>query len=206
MRSMLLGECILRDDDFVTDKPFAEGLRGAHLHMLIIQWIRLQDPTRAFTPERPALPGQDFPGCGVGHEVMDMLLGLSERLGFSGILVCPEFAHNAVIYSRQFSFFDPAAQGRFEALCACQEDLSLATFAWAVHLGCVRDASSGDEFSWFHEEMIRPTDRTVERYLASEAYLDRVREAREAHAFRVDRERLASLAPLGPDGSPRLEA
>ncbi len=201
MRSMLLGECILRDDDFHTDEPFAGALRGRHLHMLIIQWVRLQDPTRSFTPERPALPGQDHPGCGVGREVVDMFLGLATRLDFSGIMVCPEFAHNAVMYSGQFRFFDPAAQGRFEALMRCLDGISLSEFAWGVELGCVVDETSGRPLRWFHEEMIRATDDVVQTYLDSPDYRGRVEAARAGHRFAFDRDRFSELDPLGADGS-----
>jgi hypothetical protein len=201
MRSMLLGEAILRDDAFVTQEQFAGPLRDRHMRMLIIQWVRLQDPTRSFTPERPALPGQDHPGCGVGREVMDLFLGLARRLTFSGIMVCPEFAHNAVMYAGQFRFFDPSAQGRFEALLTCLQDVSLAQFAWGVELGCVRDEASGKPLRWFHEEMIRPTDDLVQAYLDSPAYRERVGEARGAHRYVFDRDRFDELDPLRADGS-----
>ncbi|MBW2263338.1 MAG: hypothetical protein JRG91_15340 [Deltaproteobacteria bacterium] len=201
MRSMLLGECILRDDDFHTDQEFAGPLQGRHLHMLIIQWVRLQDPTRSFTPERPALPGQDHPGCGVGREVMDMFLGLAARLDFSGIMVCPEFAHNAVMYAGQFRFFDPETQGRFEALLRCLDGISLAEFAWGVELGCVVDETSGAPLRWLHEEMIRATDEVVQGYLDSPAYLEAVEGARGAHRFAFDRDRYNELDPLRADGT-----
>ncbi len=201
MRAMLLGEAILRDDDFVTDKPFAGSLRGRHLRLLIIQWVRLQDPTRSFTPERPALPGQDHPGCGVGREVMDLFRGLAARLDFSGIMVCPEFAHNAVMYSGQFRFFDPAAQGRFEALLACLDGVSLAELAWGVELGCVIDEAAGAPLRWFHEEMIRATDDVVQAYLDSRDYRGRVESARAASRFAFDRDRFDELDPLRADGS-----
>jgi len=200
-RRKLLGEAILRDDEYATDTPFSGSLRGRRLHLLVVQWIRLQDPTRPFTPERPALPGQDHPGLGVGRQVMDMLLGLSARRGLAGIMVCPEFVHNAVIYSSQFRFFDPAAQGRFEALISSLEGLTLAEIAWGVETGCVTD--SGKPFSWFHEEMIRPTGDLVTAHLESPAYADAARKERESHSYRFDMDLFRSMDPLLPDGSPR---
>ena len=201
MRSMLLGEAILRDDDFHTDEPFAGPLRGKHLRLLIIQWVRLQDPTRSFTPERPALPGQDHPGCGVGRQVMDLFLGLASRLDFAGIMVCPEFAHNAVMYSGQFRFFDPAAQGRFEALLPWLGELTLAQLAWGVELGCFVDGSTGKPLRWFHEEMIRPTGELIQAYLDSPQYRERVERARSSTSFSFNRDRFDELDPLRADGS-----
>jgi len=201
MRSMLLGEAILRDDDFVTQEAFAGPLRGRHLRMLIIQWVRLQDPTRSFTPERPALPGQDHPGCGVGREVMDLFRGLAARLDFSGIMVCPEFAHNGVMYASQFKFFDPAAQGRFEALLPWLGELTLAQFAWGVELGCFTDEQAGKPLRWFHEEMIRPTGELIRAYLDSPPYREGVERARSATSFAFNRDRYDELDPLRADGS-----
>ena len=205
MRSMLVGEAILRDDDFHTDEEFAGRLRGKHLRLLIIQWVRLQDPTRSFTSQRPALPGQDHPGCGVGREVMDLFRGLAARLDFSGIMVCPEFAHNAVMYSGQFRFFDPTAQGRFEALLPWLGELTLAEFAWGVELGCFTDERTGRPLRWFHEEMIRATGDAVQAYLDSPDYAARVRDAREAAGYVFDRDRYSELDPLRADGSAMIK-
>jgi hypothetical protein len=203
-RRWLLGETILRDGTLVTDAPFAGSLRGRTLRMLVVQWMRLQDPTRPFTSARPALPGQEHPGLGCGREVMDMLLGLAARLDFAGIMVCPEFAHNALIYSSQFGYFDPAAQGRFEALAGLLDSVPFALLAWAVQTGCVLDESTGRPFMWFHEEMIRPTNDLVQRYLGSARYREGVEASRALTRLRLDRDRLAAIDPLNPDGSPRV--
>jgi hypothetical protein len=200
---VLLGEAILRVGPFETDAPFAKGLHGERFAMLFIQWLRLQDPSRRFSRERPALPGQDHPGLGVGHEVVRMFLGMAERLKLGGLVSCPEFAHNAVLYEAVFRFFDPAAQGRFEALMAAATPRTLAELAWGVESGCVVDEATGASVCWSREEMICPTSPLLGEYLASDDYRGRADEARRACRFRFDRERYAALAPLRPDGSPR---
>jgi hypothetical protein len=196
--SHLLGETILRDDTFVSEADFAGTLRGRPLRMLFLQWVRLQDPTRGFSPDRPRLPGQAHPGLGVGREVMTMFLGLAERLGFGGIMVCPEFAHNARLYSAHFRFFDPGAQGRYEALAEAGRGLSLAEFAWGVEKGCVVEETSGRTFSWFHEEMLRATGGVIVDYLESDDYARRVEQARSRCRLRFDTGRLRALE-LPPD-------
>jgi len=194
----LVGEVILRADRFVTREPWAVVLHGREMRMLFVQWLRLQDPTRRFDDDRPALPGQDHPGLGVGRQVMAMFLGMTARLGFSGIMVCPEFAHNALLYAREFRFFDPRAQGRFEAICRARGELSLARFAWGVDRGCLVETSTGRTARWFHEEMVRARDEVLLGYLLSEPYERIVRETREALRFEFDGERLRALG--SPDG------
>ena len=200
---VLLGEAILRVGPFETDAPFAKGLRGERFPMLFIQWLRLQDPSRRYSRERPALPGQDHPGLGVGREVVKMFLGMAERLKLGGIVSCPEFAHNAVLYEAVFRFFDPAAQGRFEALMAAATQWTLAELTWGVESGCVIDEATGESVAWSREEMICPTSRLLREHLASADYRGRADEARRTCRFRFDRERYTALAPLRPDGSPR---
>ncbi len=199
-RRHLLGEAILKVRQFVTDAPFARMLAGRRFRMLFIQWLRLQDPTSPFSAVRPALPGQIHPGLGVGREVMSMFLGLASRLGFSGTMVCPEFAHNAVLYFSQFRFLDPASQGRFEALMRCIEGRTLAEFAWGVERGCVDDLATGRPFRWFHEEMLRATDPTLDQYLSSEEYLDGSSRARASTSLAMNQGRLAALGPIPPAG------
>ncbi len=198
-RPHLLGEVILRADSFVSRADFAGPLRDRPVRMLYLQWLRLQDPTRSFDASRPPLPGQEHPGLGVGREVMSMFLGLADRLGFSGIMVCPEFAHNAVLYSGQFSFFDPAAQGRFVALSRCLDHVTLAELSWAVQAGCVTDRISGRPFAWFHEEMLRATSGVIVDHVRSENYARLVSKNSGNHAYDVDLERLWAL-----DLPPRL--
>jgi len=197
-REGCVGEAFLRAGSFETDAPFAEALHGRRLTLLFIQWLRLQDPTRSFTAERPSLPGQDHPGLGVGREVMEMFLGMADRLHFGGIVSCPEFAHNAVLYAAEFRFLDPAAQGRFDALREACAGLPLTELAWGVDRGCLLDDATGASVAWAREEMVRPTDPALQEHFASEAYLARVDAARRACRWRFDRSRLPVLTPNGP--------
>lgn len=194
-RIWLLGEAFLRAADFETDAPFAEALHGRRMRMLYIQWLRLQDPSRPFAPDRPRLPGQDHPGLGIGREVMAMFLGMADRLRLAGIVSCPEFAHNAVLYKRTFRFFDPAAQGRFEALEAAAAGLRLADFAWAVEQGRVIDQETGRPFRWTREEMVCPTSPLLREHFESAVYHRRADEARRAARFRIE-----------PPSAPRADA
>ena len=189
----LLGEAFLHTDVFSTSAPFAPLLHGREVPLLFIQWLRLQDPTRAFAPDRPRLPGQDYPGLGVGREVVRMFLGMAERLGLGGIASCPEFAHNAVLYAAAFRFFDPAAQGRFEALQQSCAGLTLAELAWAVESGAVLDDSAGRPLAWARDEMICPTGDVLRAYLDSADYRERTAQARTTCRLRIDPLRSAAV-------------
>ena len=79
-----------------------------------IEWMLLQNPCQEFSPERPRLPGQDYPGLGLGREIMEVLRVLGWRLRVAAFDVNPHcYVHNAVLYARQFSFVEPEDQAFF---------------------------------------------------------------------------------------------
>ncbi|MBI5486414.1 MAG: hypothetical protein HY905_03690 [Deltaproteobacteria bacterium] len=188
----LLGEAFLRTGVWATTAPFAERLLDREVPLLFIQWLRLQDPTRTFAADRPRLPGQDHPGLGVGREVVRMFLGMAERLHLGGIASCPEFAHNAVLYEAVFRFFDPAVQGRFDALRDACSGLTLAQLAWAVETGRVVDESTGRPLRWTRDEMICPTGDALREHLESADYRERMAAARGTSHLRL-------VPPVPPD-------
>ncbi|MBI5500729.1 MAG: hypothetical protein HY907_10845 [Deltaproteobacteria bacterium] len=181
----LLGEAFLHTGVWTTTAPFAERLRNREVPLLFIQWLRLQDPTRPFGPDRPRLPGQDHPGLGVGREVVRMFLGMAERLHLGGIASCPEFAHNAVLYETVFRFFDPAVQGRFDALRDACAGLTLAELAWAVETERVVEDSTGTPVRWSRDEMICPTGDALREHLESREYRERMTAAKMACRLHV---------------------
>jgi hypothetical protein len=116
------------------------------MHLSIVEWLAMQNPRKEFTPRRPQLPGQRFPGLGVGREFAQMLryLSVEQRNGGpklicssfffflflilmcvadrDGLMEVPEHFHNAVIYSigQSYYFVNPSFQGYFvNLICKC---------------------------------------------------------------------------------------
>ena len=130
---------------------FNEGikhLRGyfgqKRLQMLVIEWLRLQNPRQSFG-ERMPLPGQMHPGLGIGSEIDSVLVGLATDSHRDGILNLPEHWYNAYLYtksSKPYKFMNPAFQGFFQSICDALEDdirtRGLPTVAWAIFRGLLR--------------------------------------------------------------------
>lgn len=130
---------------------FNEGikhLRGyfgqKRLQMLVIEWLRLQNPRQSFG-ERMPLPGQMHPGLGLGSEIDSVLVGLATDSHRDGILNLPEHWYNAYMYtksSKPYKFMNPAFQGFFQSICDALEDdiraRGLPTVAWAIFRGLLR--------------------------------------------------------------------
>lgn len=200
-REVLLAETALWLGDLTSPAPWAPLLHGRATRVLFIHWLRMQNPCAPFTPERPALPGQRHPGLGVGHEVMAVYRAMAHRLSCQGIAVCPEFAHAGLLYSKEYHFLDPAAEGRLQALVRDVGSQDLVRFSWAVHLGCV--SMDGLPYRWEPEEQVLGLAGPLAEHLGSSEWRQEVARARESHRFTVDEALLERLWPLDQQGAPK---
>ncbi|MFA6033426.1 MAG: hypothetical protein WC889_11050 [Myxococcota bacterium] len=188
-----IAEVTLHKGMFSTKAGFAEKLYGEVIPMVFIQWIRLQNPLRQFTAKRPQLPGQKFPGLGVGDRVMIMLSALGEKMKTEGLANTPEYPHNAVLYSQKFMYLNPETQGRLTALKRDLGKYALADGSWGIMLGCVREVRSGETFQWFKEEQILPIGPRLRYYFGSRAYKVAASTAASSVSYELDAGKLASL-------------
>lgn len=151
-------------------RPAPEGLEPPDdLRFLYIEWLLLQDPTETFSLRQPQWPGQDHPGLGIGEETMLMLFQAAQRLELDGLAHHPSRYHIAFIGGGQSFFFDPALQGRFEALREVLGPLDLTDAAWKMERGevCWGD---GTPVEWFAEDIVIPASDRFFRYLGSPEY------------------------------------
>ena len=162
--------------------------------LLVVQWVKEQDPTASFTDDHPRLPLQDHPGLGVLRRVFRVALHIGRELGKDGIASYPKYPHDAAIFyrSRLFLFADPREQGRFTALLRDLSDLSLRDISLAVIGGCVRrdDGRSLATLSWHPGLQIFPLSRRLADYFNSAEYARVAEEAAQAR-HRVDPAALA---------------
>lgn len=167
---------------------------GPVLDLIAIEWLMLQNPRRTFTRDRPPLPGQRFPGLGMGREVMTLLHIMCERLQREGLLGFPEHYHNAILYSPHYRYIAPACEGRLRALRRDLAALTLAEASWAVELGLVTDLGTGVPLRWSGEEMVRPACDRLATFLTSPAYVQAAERACAERRFTVDREAARAAA------------
>ncbi len=173
------------------------------LTMLHVEWLILQNPTGEFTPERPRLPGQEYPGLGVGSRVLEILYLMAKHQRTRGLLIVPHFYHTARLFSREFYFFNPEYQGLLNALARDLEEYSLPVQAWAVEGEAVRREREARRVRWQPEEQILPCDSRLKDYLESRRYRELVKQAENRYSFSVDSEQLAKALP--PSLNPELD-
>lgn len=166
--------------------PLRQGLDV--LSVLAVHWLALQNPRARFTAAKPQLPGQVYPGLGLGRCVFERLHLWARTWGKDGLVNLPEYFHNAVFYSAMFRFLSPRRQGAFEALQRDLRHLHVAVASSAVAEGRVFESSSQEPLEWEPAEMVASLGEPLKRYLASPEYNQEVQAAREGAGF-VVRER-----------------
>ncbi|MBF0476912.1 MAG: universal stress protein [Deltaproteobacteria bacterium] len=88
----LLIEMILTEGSLQhpSSNPSGPGEKTNGFSMLMLEWVCLQNPRESFTPQRPPLPGQDYPGLGIGHEIYMVLILMAKRIGKEAVVNCPQ--------------------------------------------------------------------------------------------------------------------
>jgi GNAT superfamily N-acetyltransferase len=155
------------------------------LYLLAVHWLSLQDPRAEFSPGRPALPGQVYPGLGIGRRLLSRLLAWAHDWGKDALVNYPAHYHNAVFYSRLFRFLSARREGRMCALRRDLESLSVTDASWAVEQGRVVEEPGGKVLRWRPSEMVAPITRVLKTYMKSDPYEAAVAEAREATHYRL---------------------
>lgn len=197
-----LVELSVRRDFLRPLSELADRVENSHIPVLTIDWLLLQNSTATFHAGRPPLPGQRFPGLGVGAQVLEMLRNVCKRLTLAGMANVPSYFHNAFLYSEEFQHFDPHWQGLFLALC---RDLlpgtrmSVAAASWAIEWGLVFDrAGDGTPFDWFHQLMLAPISENLSGYFSDRRYHREVQKSLSSHEFVFSEEALGKkLAKRG---------
>ena len=125
----------------------------AESRLLYVHWLNLRNPRARFSAERPQLPGQDVPGLGLAREAGELLGRVAVRIGLDGVALRPAWLHTAYAAHRMgMRFFDPARQGRFEALLRDLDPLSLLESTLAVSEGRVQ--MNGHPYTWEADLMV----------------------------------------------------
>ncbi len=187
---------------FIPSYDFSSGLP-----MLLIEWMALQDPRASFTPERPRLPGQQYPGLGGLKNMQAILYELGRETGKEAIVDVPAFFHAAAIYARlyteiyarKYAFFSPVDAGILQAILrdVCREPYTLADVSFAIAFECLLDARTGECVEWKSSEQIYPISQRLQRYIEDDRYKEIVQRTTAEHSYAMDWERYERMKEEG---------
>jgi len=113
------------------------------LDLVVLEWMRLQDPTRKCEAGRRLLPGQTHPGLGCGKAISRMIGEVAARRKRDALSNSPAYFHNAMMYSKVgFLFGNPQIEAAFRVLLADLEadirEKGLAAVSFAFLYGRVK--------------------------------------------------------------------
>jgi len=187
--SHLLAELFVRKKSFTANPVFQSDIKGEAFKFLYIEWFTMQNPTIPFSPNRQALPSQQHPGLGMAKQALELFIAICARLHCDGIMNIPERYHNAAIYSRRFSYFNPETEGKLIALKRDLRDYSLADISWAFEWKCILSQEKRQVVKWFPDEQILSVRKIIRDYFKSKIYNERVAEAAGRYHFMMDKEK-----------------
>jgi hypothetical protein len=161
-----------------------------NLDLLNIRWFSLQNPRESFTKERPRLPGQNYPGTGMGKHALQLVTKLAMKSGRDGIVNNPEHFHNAYMYIG-FKFLNPTQQGLFQRmvndLMSYINEYGLAFVSWSIYLGYARE--NGKKIKWDLREQVLPLSIRASKYFYNRGYRKEVDRAMHSSGpFTIDLE------------------
>lgn len=200
-RERMLMEVRVQIRAFRPGKPIGPFSEETVFRMLLIHWLALSDPERSFSIDRPRLPGQERPGLGLLSECLSLLREIGREVPLDGVLDVPDHFHTAYFYSRAFRFFDPHAEGRFQAMARDLKGVPLALASEAIQEGCLVDTGTGLPLPWEPAEQVMPLRDPLRRYLRSPEYRRARDEVGSSLLVAVDWDRYrAKIASSGRSG------
>jgi hypothetical protein len=161
--------------DGFPDKP------GSFLH---VEWLCLQDPQRSYRDLETPLPGQKYPGLGIGWKVMIIIKLLACRLGAAGVYNIPEYYHTARLYHRFFRYRHPELEGRLLAIDRDTFPVHVVDVSWAFLHGLVY--RNNQPSTWSGGAQILPLNQKLKAYFTSADYLNRMQITLQQERFYLD--------------------
>ncbi len=135
--------------------------------ILWIEWLLLQNPTKAPTAERPLLPGQTYPGLGCLTKVVGLLFMVADRLHFDGIGFNPAHYHVCFLAKGQGYFERPRDEARFRVAQAITAGMNIQQASQALANGM---RCGGQTYKWVPARMVIPTSDEAKAWFARDAY------------------------------------
>ncbi len=156
---------------FPKKRFFAEGVRVEPYNMILIEWLSAKNPKAVFNPKRPQLPGQSSPGLGVLKYCFRLLHDISDEIFKDGFLDIPTHMHGAMMYSKEFKFFDPVQEAILRAVMRDLRRYSLVDLSWGVLTETIIDRHKNAPAIYDPTEQIHYVSPRMKDYFASELYI-----------------------------------
>ena len=141
--------------------------------LLYIDWLMTRHPLQSKFRRERLFPGQDMPGLGIFGEISDFVFNMALGTGAKGAFNIPEYFHDAVLFHRQFRFYDPLREAFFRGLIRDLRKYGVRKISTALGEGKILD-QSGQVASWVPAEMIHLIDADFADLIWTPEYFTRI--------------------------------
>jgi len=161
------------------------------LRVLMVEWLLLQNPQAKFTERKPRLPGQQYPGLGIGDELMALFTIMGHHLQVDGIVNTPEYFHTGLLFSKRYVFLNPEVQALVRQVSGdLWKKYRLAIIAWAAVTGSIMDRRDETALVWQPRRQIIPLQNQLKHYFKSEQYLNIAGNLSKKRIYAIDEKKL----------------
>ncbi|MCE9597406.1 MAG: hypothetical protein K8S54_05500 [Spirochaetia bacterium] len=141
--------------------------------LLYIDWLMTRHPrVKSFKKEK-LFPGQELPGLGIFTQITDFVTNLALGVGARGAFNIPEYFHDALLFHREFQFYDPVREAHFRALIRDLRRFGAREISRALGENRVK-SGEGETLTWSPGEMISILDPELEEMIWTPEYFTRV--------------------------------
>lgn len=158
---------------------------------LYIEWLCIQDPMRSYRELEIPLPGQRYPGLGIGWKVLLIIKMMARRIGAAAVYNRPEYYHTARLYHRYFRYLDPWLEGRLLALDRDTFPRHLVETSWAFLHNLVREKN--EPCQWTGGPQILPLHPDVKAYFQTNSYSNQVHASLNSQRFSLDLDKMRDM-------------
>ncbi|MBC8376845.1 MAG: hypothetical protein H8E26_12430 [FCB group bacterium] len=169
----------------------AENEYSHQLKVLMVEWLLLQNPKADFSHRRRPLPGQRYPGLGLGDQLMALFTLMGRHLQVDGIINVPEYFHTGLIFSKRFVFLSPIVQALVHQVAHdLWKKYRLAVIAWASATDSIINIETGEPQIWEPRRQIIPIQSQLRQYFKSDEYIGIAQRVKDEKVFTLDEEKL----------------
>lgn len=152
--------------------------------LLYIDWLMTRHPRIKQFKKEKLFPGQELPGLGIFTHITDFITNLALGVGAKGAFNIPEYFHDAVLFHREFQFYDPVREAHFRALIRDLRKYGAREISKALGEGRISNAD-GEVLAWSPGEMISILDPELEEMIWNPEYFTRVVRELKRISFRM---------------------
>ena len=203
--SQVVMEFVARYQHLKPKSDEAEFKYTQPLRVLLIEWLLLQNPRQKFTDRRPRLPGQAYPGLGLGDELMALFTLMGRHLQVDGIVNVPQYFHTGLLFGKRFLFLRPTVQAQVQQIARdLWKKYRLGIIAWASATGAIYEIASGQPFLWEPRRQIIPLQSQLRHYFKSPEYVETAGRIQDQPVYAIDEVKLKSALAAMDDPPLRL--